>query len=525
MSWFTRHAARRSRKWLHETGADMAALLDSAADSLWAVDAHKRFVFGNRTFIESMRDAFGIDVEPGVNLVEALEGEHPLVANRWSDLYDRGLRGEHVTEEQSFQLHGVDRSYLVSIQPIHRHGAIVGVSALSKDVTAMKDVERSLRAAEERFARVFYVSPAPIVITAWKDGRIIDTNTAFADMFGYRREEMIGRTTIELGLWPNPEARKRIVQEVLRSGSIWGLELEIRKRSGQHGFLLGGFVLTDIGGQKCMVGVAEEITERKEWEERERRTARVEAIGQLASGVAHEFNNLLTVIMGGTELLQRPEPSPEAKRRAVDKVHAAAVKAAHLTQQLLAFGRRQPLKPSTVGPNELVGDLVALLHKTLGEQITLRQSIAEDLPPLWVDRSQLEQSLLNLAINAREAMPLGGTLTFRTRLANETLDRPGDVPAGPLVELQVSDTGVGMDRETLTHLFEPFYTTHEPGRGSGLGLSMVLGMVRQSHGFIRVESEPGQGTTFHLYFPPAEVVPRRAEPQVSLEAEAEQHAR
>jgi len=425
-------------------------------------------------------------------------------------LYERALGGERVNEELSYRLGGVDRTFLVSIQPVWRRGAIVGVSALGRDVTALKETERSLRAAEQRFARIFHVSPAPIVISRPEDGRILDANDAFARMMGYTREELLGRSSVELGIWLDPEARRRTVDEVTRNGGSWGIEIEFRKKSGERVVALGGFVLAEISGQQCLLGIAEDITERKAWEERSRGAARFEAIAQLSSGIAHEFNNLLTVILGGVELLRSDRIPPPARRRTLDKIHAAATKAADLTHQLLAFGRRQPLKPVEIDPDALIADLGELLQKSVGEEIEVRTSLAPDLPLLRIDRARLEQALLALAFNARDAMPHGGILEFRTRLVSRPIERPDDVPSGPLVELAVIDTGVGMSRETLARLFEPFFTTRN--RGSGLGLPMVQGVVRQSGGFLRVDSAPGRGTTVSLYFPPAERVWQAEQP-------------
>lgn len=251
--------------------------------------------------------------------------------------------------------------------------------------------------------------------------------------------------------------------------------------------------------------VAAEIAERGKAEEALRQAQKMEAVGQLTGGVAHDFNNLLTVIMGGLDTIKRANPSDHIRiRRAADMALLGAQRAAGLTARLLAFSRRQPLAPKQLDLNALVRDMTDLLHRTLGEHIELEGVLAPRLWMIEADQNQLENALLNLAVNARDAMPDGGKLTIET--ANTALDenyvaRDAEVKTGQYVVVAVSDTGSGMSKETLSRVFEPFFTTKEVGRGTGLGLSMVYGFVKQSGGHVTIYSEIGQGTTVKLYFP------------------------
>ncbi len=259
-----------------------------------------------------------------------------------------------------------------------------------------------------------------------------------------------------------------------------------------------------------IVGSSRDITERERAEEQARRSQRMEAVGQLTGGVAHDFNNLLQVIRANLEMIERGIKDARDKTRLQNAIHAAD-RAADLTRQLLAFARRQPLEPVVVNPGRLVSNMAELLRRTLGEGVEVETVVAGGLWNTIADPAQIESALLNLAINARDAMPEGGRLTVE--LANAALDdryaaRDADITPGQYVLLAVSDTGQGMSRETVARVFEPFFTTKAEGKGTGLGLSMVYGFVKQSKGHIQIYSEPGQGTTVKIYLPRT----RKAEP-------------
>jgi signal transduction histidine kinase len=273
--------------------------------------------------------------------------------------------------------------------------------------------------------------------------------------------------------------------------------------------------------------VAEEVAQRAQAEEALRQAQKMEAVGQLTGGVAHDFNNLLTVIIGGLETIRRSKPGDAARvQRAVDMALQGAQRAENLTTRLLAFSRRQPLEPKPLDLNHLVRDMTDLLHRSLGEQVELEGVLAPRLWTIEVDQNQLESAILNLAVNARDAMEGGGKLTIET--ANVLLDESyaavdAEVVPGQYVMASVSDTGAGMSKDTLGRVFEPFFTTKEVGRGTGLGLSMVYGFVKQSGGHVTLYSEEGQGTTVKLYFPryfgggarPEETVADRSAPRGS----------
>jgi nitrogen-specific signal transduction histidine kinase/CheY-like chemotaxis protein len=270
--------------------------------------------------------------------------------------------------------------------------------------------------------------------------------------------------------------------------------------------------------------VTRDLTERRLVEEKLRQSQKMDALGQLTSGVAHDFNNLLTVITGNLEILGRllagsraAQPAPRATR-AIAAALEGARRAATLTQRLLAFSRQQALQPKTIDPNQLVHRLADLLRRTLGERVSIHTTLAPDVGRIHADPAELENALLNLAVNARDAMPDGGTVTIET--ANVVDGDPSaegwrDGNDAPHVLIAVSDSGVGMDRETLARAFDPFFTTKEPGRGTGLGLSQVYGFVEQSGGHVLIDSQPREGTTVRIY------LPRLPEDAIELEPDLE----
>jgi PAS domain S-box-containing protein len=264
-----------------------------------------------------------------------------------------------------------------------------------------------------------------------------------------------------------------------------------------------------------MVGTVQDITERHELEGQLRQSQKMEAVGRLAGGIAHDLNNALTAIAGYAELALGAIPAEHAARTDIEEIRRAAERAGSVTRQLLAFSRKQLFEPRLVDLNDLVGSLGRLLERLLGADIAIETSMAPDLPAIVGDPGQLEQAIINLSVNARDAMPSGGRITLATSF--DTVDEEysrSHMPMQPgrYVTLRVSDTGTGMSRETLTHIFEPFFTTKDPGKGTGLGLTMVYATIKQVGGFLFVESEIGRGTTFHIHFPPAPMPAVAAEP-------------
>ena len=387
------------------------------------------------------------------------------------------------------------------------------------DIDARKRAEEALRGSEERFARVFQSGLLAIGISELATGRFIDANDRCAEFFGYTREEMIGHTVFELKLWEDVADRQRLVAGLAAGHPVTHGEARFRRKSGEirHAMVsMEAVTLSGVSEPLNMV-ILVDLTERRQLEAQLLQARKMDAIGRLAGGVAHDFNNLIGVIIGYGELLL---PGASDRQRAkLQEVLRAAERAAGLTRQLLAFSRKQLVEPKVLDLNLLLSDLEKMLGRLIGEDVDLAVVPGADLGQVRADPGQLEQVVMNLCVNARDAMPDGGLL--RIEAANADLDagyaaRHEPMATGRYVMLAVSDTGCGIEKELLDKIFEPFFTTKEPGRGTGLGLATVYGIVKQAGGYVWVYSEVGRGTTFKIYLPridePAEASELAVEP-------------
>ncbi len=347
------------------------------------------------------------------------------------------------------------------------------------------------RQAEERFTRLFHLHPDGVVLTRLSDGALLEANDALEAMSGYTRTELLGRTTLELSFWARPEDRAYMLSLVQQNGVCRNVPMKFRRKNGALVETLVSARTIDLDGVPCLLSIVRDVTEQRELERQLATAQRLDAIGRLAGGMAHDFNNLLTGITGYADLLLAREPNLDA-RDDLEQIVRTADRGAELTRKLLAFARHQVQVPRVLDLNTVVADAGNLLRRLIGEHITLELVAAPDLGHVRVDAGAVEQILVNLAVNGRDAMPSGGTLRIGTR--NEADD----------VLLEVRDTGAGIAPEHLEHIFEPFFTTKGSGRGTGLGLAMCYGLVHQAGGRIEVESTLGQGTTMRVRLPRVE---------------------
>ncbi|MBP3959925.1 PAS domain S-box protein [Gemmata sp. G18] len=378
----------------------------------------------------------------------------------------------------------------------------------------LTDIEEQKRTAAElrlRDRAIRAVGQGVVIVDACEpDQPIVFASPGFERMTGYGADEVVGRNCRFLqGAETDPAMAARL-RTAVTDGQPCAVELLNYKKDGTPFWneLSISPIRDEAGRVTHFVGVQSDVSGRRLLEEQFRQSQKMEAVGLLAAGVAHDFNNLLTVIGGYSKLFLSDAPADDPWRESIAEIYSAGRRAADLTRQLLAFSRRDALETRVLDPNAVVQGAEKLLRRLIGEDIELVAELSEGVGHVLSDPALVEQALVNLAVNARDAMPRGGRLTIGTRDEGVDGERPDATP-GPYVALRVSDTGHGMDAATRTRIFEPFFTTKGPGKGTGLGLAMVYGFVRQSGGFVEVESAPGRGATFTIFLPrvPAPVSP------------------
>jgi PAS domain S-box-containing protein len=507
--------------WLVKELADERQLLhdlmDSIPDGIYFKDRDLRFRRANRSFA-AMVDAESPESLVGTRLSQGLPGD----AESAAVLSEQEIlsRGEMVVDVVREQTRGASKRWLSETKaPIrNRAGEVIGLVGISRDVTERISLGEALRASEERFRTQTQLlnsimeSMGDGVIVNDRAGQSLLVNRKAQKLLGTRGPSMLssewardcgvfhadGKTLLEPS--ENPLCRAIVSEEttelqvLVKSSAAKGTSLAITAtplRDGEHGV---------VGG----VALLRDVTRQHQLEQQLMQSQKMEAVGQLAGGVAHDFNNLLSVIQSYGQLVLRALPEGDPSREDLGQLLTASQRAATLTRQLLAFSRRQVVQSRLLQLNDVVSEVEKMLQRLIGDDITLVTSLHPDLGTVRADSGQLEQIIVNLAVNARDAMPEGGKLTIET--ANVVLDATYasshvGVKPGAFVMLAVSDTGMGMDSATRARIFEPFFTTKEVGKGTGLGLSMVYGIVQQSGGFIWVYSELGRGSSFKLYFP------------------------
>jgi hypothetical protein len=490
---------------LEDSVADAALVLAILEQEGLAVEALR--VDSRDAFVQALRGC-ALDVILSDNTLPAFDGLTALALahEHCPDvpfIFVSGTLGEEVAIE-SLKRGAAD--YILKERPARLVAAITRAVEGSKARAERRRIEEALREAQERLRGIYESSKDAIGYVAL-DGRLQDVNGAFVRLTGRSREELLGTPYPELAAPDHRSVTADTWARVLQTGNPAEHDMDLLHRDGARvPISLTIFAVMDQDGRPVgMAMICKDMTERKQLEAQLRQAQKMEAIGRLAGGIAHDFNNLLTIINGYSDLLLLSLPAEQVWRGPLEEIKKAGMRAAALTQQLLAFSRKQPISPTVLDLNEVVEDSVKMLARLLGPSIELDVDLVPGPARIKADRDQLAQVLMNLTVNARDAMPEGGRVRIATAdvvLGEAEAARMPDARPGAYVLLTFSDSGCGMDEACRARIFEPFFTTKEPGKGTGLGLATVYGIVKQSGGAIAVESAPGQGTTFRVFLPP-----------------------
>jgi PAS domain S-box-containing protein len=483
----------RRRRQAEETCEVLTRVLEATSDGFVALDADWRYTYVN----EHAGRMFGR--EPASLVGKHIWSEFPEgVGHEFHLAYERAVReGQPIQIEAYYPPY--DRWFENRIFP---HAG--GVAVFFQDVTDRRLAAARLRESEQRYRSLFDHHPDAIY-SFDAEGRFVSANAACETLTGYRIDEVRG--------WPHaslvvPEDRERAIEhfQAALAGSARSYEETIVHKSGRRIEISITKLPIVVDDETVGIyGIAHDLTAQRELEARLQQAEKMQAIGRLASGIAHDFNNLLTIIQSCATFLANDLTGNESAQADLGQIQTATRRGAELTQQLLAFSRKQLLNPRRLDVNHEITTFVGMLTRVIGAGISVETELAEDVRPIFADAGQLERVLMNLGLNARDAMPNGGTLRVRT--ANVTLDPSAadqvGLVAGPYVSLEVEDTGTGIDPAVRPHIFEPFVTTKDRGLGTGLGLATVYGIVDQTGGAIQVSSTPGRGTRFTIYLPRA----------------------
>jgi len=496
---------RQAEHDLRESQQLLSGIISSAMDSIISVDEQQRIVVFNtaaeKMFRCSAAGAIGQPVERFIP--ERFRSVHAKHIRQFGETGLTNRDKGALSSLWALRADGEEFEIEASISQIESSGKKL-FTVILRDISERQRAEEALRQSEERFNKVFRSSPLAVTISTEAEGRYLDVNKAFLQTLGYERREVIGHTAQDLNFWAEPSEREEMIRQLQGNGQVADFHTQCKTSEGKKREVEVSAELVELDGQRCVLAITRDVTETRQLEAQFRQAQKMEAVGRFAGGVAHDFNNLLGVIIGYSDL-SLPLTTPESLlKRYLEQIKQASYRAASLTKQLLAFSRQQVVFPKLLDLNEVLHNVADMLQRMVGEDVAISVQPTKPIGSVYADAGQIEQVLMNLVVNARDAMLGGGKIVIGT--AHAELDEhyasqhPG-AHTGQHVVLSVSDTGCGMDEGTISQIFEPFYTTKEVGKGTGLGLSTVYGIVKQSGGYISVDSQPGRGTTFKIYFP------------------------
>ncbi len=492
-------ARKRTEEAIHESEERYKDILENANDLIQSVDREGRFIYVNRKWLEIL--GYTKEEADRMTFTDIL---HKDRIPHCTALLEEVSHGNAVDQVETVFITKNGKDVIVegSINAVFKNGEFAATRGIFRDITERRQTEAFIKDILDNVGEGF------IVID--REYRIISANKAFCDQVKMAAEEIKGRHCYEVShqiLKPCFDAGEDCT--VKRTFETGAPHTSLHTHYDTEGNAIyvetKSYPMKDTSGRiVSVIEIMNDVTEKKKLEDQLRHVQKMDAIGQLAGGVAHDFNNILTAIMGYGNILQMKMSADDPLRAFVDSILMSSEKAANLTQSLLAFSRKQIINPKPVRLSEIIKRVEKLLLRIIGEDIELNSRISEEEMTVLADSGQIEQVLMNLATNARDAMPDGGSLTITTEPVK--LDRGytkthAYAKSGMYALIEISDTGVGIDRKTQERIFEPFFTTKETGKGTGLGLSIVYGIVKQHNGYINVYSEPGRGTTFKIYLP------------------------
>ncbi len=499
---------KKTEQSLQESEEKYLLLLNSTAEAIYGLDLEGNCTFCNPACLRLLgygipKDLLGKNTHDLMHHTRADGSTYP---KQECEIYlaIREGRASHITDEVLWRSDGTSFQAEYWSYPMYKTGELVGAVVTFLDVSDRKRAEQALRQSEEKYRELFENATYGI-FRSRLDGALLDVNPALVAMLGYSSKEELLTRNLSCDIYEVAADRKSILDSYEPSGRVSGCEVNWKRKDGKIIVvrISGGAFRRHDGSFSHFEVVVEDITGRRSLEAQFRQAQKMEAVGLLAGGISHDYNNLLGVILGNADLLLETTPT-SVQQHYTEQIKKATLRAAELTRQLLAFSRKQILRPAILDLNAVVRDVGKILQRLIGEDVQIVTDLEMGLDSTQADRGQIEQILMNLATNARDAMPNGGTLTIRTRNAELGPDDLAIHPyakLGRYVRLSVNDTGVGMTDAIRNRAFEPFFTTKAEGRGTGLGLATVYGIVKQSTGYIWVSSAPGAGTTFDIYLP------------------------
>jgi PAS domain S-box-containing protein len=503
------------RKRAEEKNRLLAHTIESISEIASITDLEDRFTFVNKAFLET----YGYALEEVVGQHVGILRSPNIPSGLYDEIPDQSRKGGWKGEILNMTKDGREFPLSLRTSPIKdEKGTLIGLVGIAEDITERKRAEKALRQSEEQY-RIFFEDDLTGDYISTPDGKILACNPAFVRIFGFASVEEALKINAST-LYAVPEKRERFLTLLREKKRLEYVETEHIRSDGTKLYGVENAIgIFDAQGNLTQIrGYLFDDTKRKLLEQQLFQAQKLESLGTLAGGIAHDFNNILGIIMGHASLLERLSAEPHVISRNTEAITKAAMRGAALVRQLLTFARKTDVLIETVLLNDMVNEVSELLAETFPKTITISLHIDKDLPPIVADATQLHQVLLNLCVNARDAMPNGGTLTITTQRQPGEMIRARFPKATEreYIKLSVADTGVGMDEATRTRIFEPFFTTKERGKGTGLGLSLVFGIVESHNGFIAVDSAPGKGTMFELFFPvlekPAELKQAKEEP-------------